>query len=145
MNTPGPPNDPWVVFDYEVDMFRNLRQLLATGNPQYQDLCHYIRNAVVESAVLHTRILIGILLSRAPEPDDIELSHVAPGFTCPEIDQLRQTYGRRSDQDSPCWAFNKMLAHATTQRTDRFDYSASLNQLAPLINGIVDQINAHRK
>src|SRR3989304_2883589 len=71
MNASDSPNDPWVVFDYEVDMFRNLYQLLATGNPQYQGLSHYIKNAIVESAVLHTRILVGILLSRGPEPDDI--------------------------------------------------------------------------
>ena len=144
MNASDSPNDPWVVFDYEVDMFRNLYQLLATGNPQYQGLSHYIKNAIVESAVLHTRILVGILLSRGPEPDDINLSNLAPGFSCPEIDQLSQTYGRRNDNSTPCWTFNKMLAHATSQRTDSFDYSIPLNQLATLINNIVDQVNAQR-
>ncbi len=144
MNVSNSPNDPWVVFDYEVDMFRNLCALLATGNPQYQLLSHYIQNAIVESAVLHTRILVDILLSRGSHSDDINLSELVPGFECPEIDQLRQTYGHRNDDNTPCWAFNKMLAHATGERTDSFDYSAPLNLLAPLINNIVDRINCQR-
>ena len=137
-------NDPWVVFDYEVDMFRQLCQLLAADNPDYMSYPHYVRNAVVESAILHARILTGILLSDTPEADDIGLSTLVPGFTCPEIEQLRRVYGRRQDQASPRSAFNKMLAHATTLRADSFDYSVSLNQIAPLIFNIVNQINGSR-
>jgi hypothetical protein len=143
MHTVHPP-DPWQVFDYEVDMFRNLCQLLKAGNSQYQSLSHYIKCAIVESAVLHTRILVDVLLSRSSEQDDITLLLLAPTFKCSAIDQLRQSYGNRSQADSPCWAFNKKLAHATSQRTDRYDYSAQLNQLVPLINDIVDQVNAQR-
>jgi hypothetical protein len=144
MNASCLPNDPWVVFNYEVDMFHNLCQLLATGDSQYQELPYYIKNAIVESAVLHTRIMVDILLSRGTKPDDINLSALAPGFTCPEIDQLSEKYGNYNTKNTPCWIFNKMLAHATGQRRDSFDYSSQLTLLVPLISNIVNQVNAQR-
>ncbi len=144
MNTSHSQSDPWIVFDYEVDMFRNLCHLLVTGNSEYGSLSHWLKNAVVESAVLHARILAAILLSDIREPDDIGLSSLLPGFDCPEIAELRRVYGRRDDPSSPRSAFNKLLAHATTLRGDSFDYSVALNQIAPLILGMVDRINASR-
>ncbi|TVQ00305.1 MAG: hypothetical protein EA381_07695 [Planctomycetaceae bacterium] len=144
MNAPASSNDPWVIFDYEVGMFRSMCQLLMDGNVEYQSLPIAIKFAVVESAVLHTRILVDILLSRGSESDDIKLSALAPTFTCSEIDQLRQSYGGRKEKNSPCWIFNKKLAHATDQRSDRCNYSAQLNRLAPLINNIVNQVTTQR-
>jgi hypothetical protein len=144
MNTSNSPSDAWSVFDYEVDMFRNLCDLLVSGNSEYGSLSLLLKNAIVESAVLHARILADILLSHIREPDDIGLRSLLPGFECAEIAELRRAYGRRDDPLSPRSAFNKMLAHATTNRSNSFDYTVALNQIAPLILGIVDRIEAFR-
>ena len=76
--------------------------------------------------------------------DDIRLLDILPGFASPELDQLRQIYGNRRLENSPCWTINKMFAHATGKRADKYDYSSLLNTLAPKIVSVVRQINEHR-
>jgi len=144
MSLSSPRDSAWIVFDYEVDMFHNLAILLGERNEEGAKLSFHVRNAVVESCVLHTRILVGILLSDGTYPDDIKLTNLVPGFKCPELDQLKQVYEGPTKESSPRWIFNKMLAHATTQRSDSFDYEPALNQVAPLICNIVNNINAER-
>lgn len=140
-------NDPWVVFDYEVDMLNNMCALLRQGNAQYSSLSHHLRNAVVESAVLHARNLADILLSRSDPvrfPDDIRLMDLAPTFTSPAIAQLQAAYGTTNSTGSTCWAFNKKLAHSTTHRNDSYDYAPHLNAVVPLIFQLVSEIEQHR-
>ena len=75
---------------------------------------------MVESAVLHARILCDILLSRTNADDDIRLTELhLPGDVDPVsdkvdkklLDQLAADYGNRRLSGTPCWEFNKMLAH----------------------------------
>jgi hypothetical protein len=77
-----------------------------------------VRNAMVESAVLHTRILCDILLSRTSAKDDIRLTELfVPGITSPVADkvdksltdQLAKDYGSGSTSGTPCWEFNCLL------------------------------------
>jgi hypothetical protein len=64
-------NDPWVVFDYEVSMFK---ETLTFGKTQVAlPLPQYILNAITESLLLHTRILVDILISKSSDSDDITL------------------------------------------------------------------------
>lgn len=136
--------NPWVVFDYELDMFRAMCGLLNTGNTDYTQLRHHVRNAVVESAVLHSRILADIILSRCKMPDDIGLDALLPGFTPRSLGALQAAYGNSTTAGCPCQTFNKMLAHPTMLRSDSHDYSPVLNKVGPLIDAIVQEVQAER-
>jgi hypothetical protein len=136
---------PWVVFDYEVQMFRAMSRLLATGDREYSGLPDYLRNAVVESAVLHVRMLADIFLSRTTNSDDIDLALLLPGFVPSQLTQLRTAYGNSKTAGSPCHTINKRLAHPTALRSHTYDYSPVLNLIAPLIEGVVDEINTERR
>jgi hypothetical protein len=137
--------DPWEVFDYEADMFIEMCALLETGNPEYAALSPSLKNAVVESALLHTRQLIDIVLSRGRQPDDINLTCLLPGYQLPQIDELRNVYGNYSLNGSPCWTINKRLAHATSHRGSSYDYTTLLNQLVPIVSQIINEVRKHRR
>jgi hypothetical protein len=111
-----------------------------------------LRNAVEESAVLHTRILCEIFLSPGREPDDIHLSQLFSDWHSSEfsrvreiIDKLREQYGKRRWKDSPCWIFNKMMAHPTDNRSDHYDYTPILNGLRPVIQEMIAEIERLRE
>jgi hypothetical protein len=138
-------NDPWVVVNYEVDMLDKMCDLLDANNSQYAGFSRHLQNAVVESAVLHARNLVDILLSRSKAPDDIRLADLVPAnFQSNTHSSLQAAYGNGSAVNSPCWAFNKKLAHSTKQRTDTFDYSPHLNAVVPLIIKFISEIEPHR-
>jgi hypothetical protein len=145
LDTLSYPNDPWVVYDYEVSMWRDLCDLLGLG-PSLLMLSWCIRNAITESAVLHTRILIGILLppDDKDRKDDIKLSSLLPSFASPTQRSLSQAYGDGNSPGTPCWEFNKMLAHATCHRTDTYNYGIALNNLFPLISKLLNEVHESR-
>ena len=71
---------------------------------------------MVESAVLHARILCDILLSRTNADDDIRLTELhLPGDVDPVsdkvdkklLDQLAADYGNRRTPGTPCWEFGQ--------------------------------------
>jgi len=80
----------WVVYDYEEDMFRRTFLLATTDCNKFPPP---IPNAIVESMLLHLRILVDILLSRGSGDDDIKLTELLPGFKSPLVGQLKTTYG----------------------------------------------------
>src|SRR5205814_906566 len=123
MSSPASANEPWVVFDYEADMFLEMCKLLVANNQEFSSLSGHVRNAVVESALLHTRQLVDILLSRGSESDDINLATLVANDQPARLDELRRAYGNRNTVSSPCWTINKMLAHPTALRSSSFDYS----------------------
>jgi len=137
------PLDLWVVPGYEADMFFTLCRFLEQGNQDYARLHHHVQNAVVESALLHTRILVDIFLSRGNK-DDIRLSDLLPGFQSQALEDLRRAYGDGGMNGTPCWTLNKMLAHSTKQRRDRHDYTALLNQMHPLLAAIWAEVEQQR-
>jgi len=138
--------DPWVVFDFEVEMyFETTRaftwvkeQLRAPNAPP---VFLILRNTVTESIVLHTRVLVDILISKIKDQDDISLNKLSPEWCeSPKgkelIKNLSMAYGNAQSVDSPCWVINKMLAHPTNHRANYFDYGSYLNK----INGPIFQI-----
>lgn len=137
--------DPrWIVFDYEVMMFRSMCALLANGNVEYAKLSESLRNAVTECAILHTRQLADILMSRGKLPDDINLKELLPEFKPKGLDALCHHYGDHRTANTPCWTINKYLAHATSRRGDNFDYTDLLNGLVPLVEVVLDEILTQR-
>ena len=104
-----------------------------------------LRNALVESSLLHTRILVDALLRRSGKPDDVTLAQLLPaaassGGLQASLDRLRQAYGAHDQRDTPCWILNKRLAHLTSVRGDSFDYSALYAALDPLIGETLRQV-----
>lgn len=145
MNLSSTTGEPWVVFDYEVEQFHAMCKLLETGNEEYAALSLHLQNAVVESVLLHTRILVDILRSNGTYADDIKLSALLPSFTSEILTQLKTLYGKSGTENSPCWTINKYLAHPTSHRGSEYDYTDLLSQLAPLILLIVQEVNYQRK
>ncbi|MEX2144484.1 MAG: hypothetical protein WD740_07810 [Anaerolineales bacterium] len=133
----------WTVLDYEVQMYlgtSHVRKNLSCGNSPKTQI---IKNALVESSLIHMRILTDIFLSRGNRPDDVQLKNfgfediVQHAGLAEMIDSFKNVYGKSSDEDSNCWIINKKFAHPTTQRSDRYDYSAVFNALDPLLKSII--------
>lgn len=132
----------WEVYEYEVDMFKGA---LTPGLSQVGvSFSRYVQNAVAESLMLHTRILVDIILSRDSGPDAISLNTLLPGFSPSRLGELKNLYGKAEIVGSPCWTLNKRLAHATNVRTSRFDYTATMEELRPVIQQCLDEIDGER-
>lgn len=149
---PPPASHSWdVIIAYEIRMFRATYETLL-DSAALSRLEKVLQNAVEESAVLHTRILCDVFLSRSSEPDDIILSKLFPGLRTNAryarlkgmVDDLRRRYGAGNTANSHCWVFNKMMAHPTTHRSDSYDYTVILRGLQPIIQGIIAEIESLR-
>lgn len=131
----------WTVYDYEADMFKGMYPHCRSDVVASR----YIKNAITESLLLHTRNLVDILLSRDSEPDAINLKTLLPGFTLTKHAELAGIFGSRKVEKSPCWTLNKMLAHSTNVRSEGFDYTTMMEQLRPVINHCLDEAEAERE
>jgi hypothetical protein len=125
--------DAWKAFEYEVWMFYETRTHLSLSSVD-----PIVHNALVESSLLHTRILVGALLSRGEEPDNVDLNRLLSGSPASDgltgaLATLDSAYGTRHKEDSPCWILNKRLAHLTNVRGDSFDYRQVFTALDPLV------------
>src|SRR5512138_44712 len=110
-------SDVWEVLGYEILMFlgtSHVRKHLQGGNgPNTQIL----KNALVESSLLHIRALTDIFLSRGNKPDDIHLEKLGlavggqDNILAEKVGALEKVYGKSGDKNSKCWIINKMLAH----------------------------------
>jgi hypothetical protein len=136
-------SDQWEVVCYEAWMLFELCRLLESKD---YDGSQVVKNAMVESACLHMRILVDILLSTdSGKSDDIRLNRLLPAFNPSSVDVLRRAYvdGNLSlNQQSIRWTLNKMIAHPTHQRCSKYDYTQILEQLLPLIGSVLQEIQA---
>jgi hypothetical protein len=149
----GASSDPsWEVIAYEVRMFRASYEIVLDPAALAQLQKKVFINAIEESAVLHTRILCEVFLDRGSEPDDIALSRLFSDWYTDYryrgikrmLRELRNLYGTGSRRGSPCWVFNKMMAHPTTHRGISYDYIPILRDLDPVILKIIAEIEALR-
>lgn len=142
MQTRGRKSDEDIrAFRNEVYMYRQTRLLPITT---YELV---LRNAVVESALLHTRVLIDTLLDRDSrvDDDDLLLRDLAPtAYPQPLIDaiaRLRTAYGTRKNPDSPCSILNKHVMHLTKACMSGFNFYAAVFQvLDPLVGAVLAEI-----
>ncbi len=132
----------WDTVSYEVRMRKNLSQtpvLLPT-----------LTNALTESRVLHARQQCDVFLSKGREKDDIKLEHLVPDWqsaaNCAQlrelINDLKQKYGSRKNDDSPCWVFNVIMAHPTLYRGHGYNYGPALQMVEPVLAKIVEEIES---
>jgi hypothetical protein len=148
----GAATEPWEIIAYEVRMFKATYEIMLNPTAFAQLQKKVLENAVEESAILHTRILCEVFLDRGFELDDIHLSKL---FLNWKIDgkyrrirqiqrDLRRQYGSGTREGTPCWIFNKMMAHPTTRRGISYDYIPVLRNLAPYLLAIIKEIEALR-
>lgn len=132
----------WHIFDYEVEMYFGTRKILMDFGRDAENII--MGNALTESTLLHTRILIDILLCKEKD-DDISLKTLLPNWQ--ESGKLKtlhqkldEVYSDRKTPNSPCWTLNKMLAHPSSLRQDRHNYTEILQIIDPIIVGIINEI-----
>jgi hypothetical protein len=147
-STTGTGTDPWDIVAYEARMLFELCRLL--GSETFDPNSNIVNNAVVESACLHTRILVDILLSKdSGKGDDIRLDQLLPTFKHQSVDRLRAAYGDSKPAQPkppwPCWTLNKMIAHPTLKRGMSHDYTDTLKGLLPLIEAVWQEIENHQR
>lgn len=135
----------WDVFDFETWMFRALLNNRLPQQVQHDQAWQWLRNAKTECLVLHTRVLVDILLSRGRQPDDINVRELLPGFESDFIATLDAAYGRSNEPDTPCWTFNKRMAHATVTRTSGYDYTECIQMLMPTIEALLSDVESVRQ
>jgi len=142
--------DPWDIVAYEVRMFRATYAIMLDP-VAIKALSKVFANAVEESAVLHTRILCDVFLSNSGGRDDIQLTKLFSNWRHGRYDKLRQRiaelrtkYGNANIEATPCWIFNKMLAHPTTHRGVSYDYTSTLRDIEPTIKAIIVEIETLR-
>ncbi len=147
LDTPSNAKDKaWRILDYEVQMFLGIGNLRSNLKIEGGNEAQLVRNALVESSLLHIRILTDIFLSRGKQPDDInleqlgfEVKSIGPTFS-EKINALRSVYGEPTDKTSNCWTINKRLAHPTMHRTEGYDYSNLFMSLDELLKQIIQYI-----
>jgi len=136
----------WRILDYEVQMFLGIDYIRSHLKVDGGSEAQLIRNALVESSLLHIRILTDIFLSRAKWSDDIKLEQLGfdPNSNDPilveRIRALAVAYGEASDPASNCWSINKRLAHPTIHRSEGYDYSALFSSLNEPLRAIIEYV-----
>ena len=139
----------------ELEKLRVVRDSRVEVPKKTTDLPFVFRNGITELAVLHARILIDILISRGDKPDDISLDKLLPDCDPVGIKALEDAYfyddddkrhekKRGESENTPCWQFNKHLAHATTNRGEGHDYSSALKKVLDPIVRILESIKKKR-
>jgi hypothetical protein len=131
----------WAIYDYEVTMFMQMSALCMNGCRNHFSVP--IQNALVESMLLHLRIVVDMLLSKGSEDDDLKLTNLLPGFTSKHTERLKSAYGTRNTAGSPCWTINKRLAHATVGRAEPMAHYTPI--LEPLVRIIMELLNEIEK
>ena len=139
-------DNPWIVLDYEVLMFlgtSHVRENLQGGNGPNTQI---IRNSLVESSLLHIRILADIFLDRCKYSDDIGRNKLNINFEegklSEKIKVLADKYGNSRDENSNCWIINKRLAHPTIHRSDSYNYAKVFNSLETPLKDLIKCVYA---
>ncbi len=115
-----------------------------------------LKNAIVESAIVHARILCDIFRSKDSQLGaGILLKNLFPDWRSnserlkelkSKVKDLRRAYGDNT-AGSPCQIFHQKALHADEARYPSFqgyDYADQFKILDPVIRGVVDAIEALR-
>ncbi len=141
-------NSPLDVIRYEVEMYFGMRNIIVSPPAFLAD--RSLKNAIVESWVLHTRVLCDAFLAKTKGTDDIAIEDFLPNWQadarCAKVrrllDDLRAAYGNNHQSGCPCWEFNKMLAHPTQLRGTSYDYGKAMAALYPHIAAIINELES---
>jgi hypothetical protein len=140
----------WKVVGYERDMFFSTLSILKNRNPVVEEN-RVLKNAVIESAIIHARNLCCIFLSvpsRASE--DILLRELTLGWKRDAgrdklITLLEKAFFKDPVNGATVFdAFSKRVAYAVDRRADgdSYDYAAEFVAVNGLIKAIVENLEA---
>lgn len=152
-------SNPWEAFFYEVQMYWGMIRIReAIGNSNGWQIaviqrrrllvpCQRSRklkpemltltmNAMIESKLIHIRVLAEIILETGSGDDDIKLRHLIGNWQSHQelvaaVDELCRAYGRAHTPNSPRWILNKMLAHFTGFRLSSYGYKEFFERIDP--------------
>ena len=139
----------WHIIAYEVWMYFGTRTRMKP--PIIDD--NILKNATVESAIVHARILCDIFRSQG---GDISLKKLFPDWESDsdrlknlksKVKDLRRAYGDGQTEGSPYQIFHQKALHADQAKYPSFqghDYADQFKVLDPVIRGVVDAIEAIR-
>jgi hypothetical protein len=136
-------DDLWGSLEYEVWMYGETRRLLRANRPGQESLQY----AIVESALLHARVLTEALIDQGKRPTDLRLADVLPESARSDdlrtaIGELEKAYGTQGHEGDPCWHLNKRVMHLTKNRTPSFDFKEPVfAKLDPLVERVVRLIS----
>src|SRR5438552_10403128 len=116
----------WMVFEHEANSFKFTYDAFRSREHRLLDGT-LLKNALLESGLLHLRQLAEILLSLG-RPDDIKLDDLTAGFKPSRLNELAHAYGSSTAEDPPRWVLNKMLVHPSKCRKSSYDYSGILDR-----------------
>lgn len=143
----------WCVIGYEITMLRAALTIEMTVNGPADNarLSKWLLdNLIAEGKILHIRNLCDFCTSR--KPDDIKPCDLFDDYHTDDkyvrlrklIESLSRQYGASHQKNSPRWVFNKKLAHPTKERGKRFEYGPYLNQIRPLLEKIIIEVESLR-
>jgi hypothetical protein len=155
LQSPGSANDKrneqkWKVVGYERDMFFSTLALLKNRNPVVEEN-QVLKNAVIESAIIHARNLCCIFLSVPSRVgDDILLRELTLRWKRDAgreklIMLLEKAFLRDPvNGDTVFDAFGKRVTHAIDRKADAdsYNYAAEFVAINGLIKAIVENLEA---
>ena len=125
--------------DYERKMLHSTAMALAQGKAT-DSLMH---NALVESFLIHARLLIEFLYGKRTKPDDIRPEDwLGPG----KWEKIRPRKGELLDDTHLC--AHKFLVHLTTTRLDRkkeWGHIAILDEINTRLDEFLKQVQTSRR
>ncbi len=162
------PVGPIETVEYEAGMYRQTIEVLL----EYPDRLPpelFLRNAVTEAALLHTRILCDVFF-RDEKPsrlglnaNDIAMIELLPDWMSASdgkdgkyddlkkaIKELEDAYGPKNQKDprfkaSPRSKINKLVMHGTDLRAGSGDYTDLSKKLRPLIEKVIQGVECHTR
>jgi hypothetical protein len=146
-----PDHRAWHIIAYEVWMYFGTRSKMTA--PTIND--DVLKNATVESAIVHARILCDIFRSKkCKSGSGILLKKLFLDWGSDRFKDLRsrvkdlcRAYGDRKKTGSPYQVFHQKALHADQARYPSFqgyDYAGQFKVLDPVIREVVDAIEAIR-
>jgi hypothetical protein len=140
----------WKVVSYERDMFFSTLSILKNRNPVVE-ANRVLKNAVIESAIIHARNLCCIFLSVPSRvSDDILLRELTLGWKRDAgrdklITLLEKAFFKDPVNGAIVFdAFSKRVTYAVDRRADAdsYDYAAEFVAINGLIKAIVENLEA---
>lgn len=130
----------WEIFTYEIDMFAKLSDYLSPDTEYSASFTAFrpvIKNAVIESCVLHTRNVCDILLSTGRDREDIRLDDLLPGFHTKALEDLGMVYGFRDMPGHAAHLLHYQALQPWQGRERESNYGPTLALMKPIIDAVL--------
>jgi len=135
--------NPFEVVNYEIERFLGTQILQKTkiqSSAPDKILEGFLRNALTESRILHIRVLTEVFLSQG-QKDDIKIDKLLPNWRNENTDVIKELESAYVETlevgESPKVYINKLLAHATTKRGNRFNWTPVVIRMNPPLLGVL--------